>query len=410
MPSPFETLRERGFIAQATHIDEIRELLDGQPGVTFYVGFDPTADSLQVGHCIPIMAMAHLQRAGHRPIALVGGGTTMVGDPTGRTELRDMLSLSQIEANAQAIKGQLSRFLDFSEGRALMLNNAEWLLGLNYVDFLRDIGSHFSVNRMLTAECYKSRLERGLSFIEFNYMIMQSYDFLVLAQRHGCVLQIGGDDQWSNIISGVDLIRRKIGKAAYGLTNPLIMTSDGKKMGKTAKGALWIDPKRTPPFEFYQYWRNVQDGDVGKFMRMLTFLPSSDIEEAERAEGAGLNQAKKLLALEATKLAHGQEQAEECERLASALFEGGGGLENLANTMLPAAEAEAGVLVVDLLARCGLAPSKSEARRLVSQGGVAVNGTRAAGLEAKVTSADFVGGALVLQKGKKTFHKVTLAP
>ena len=408
MPSPFETLRERGFIAQATHIDEIQELLDVQTGVTFYAGFDPTANSLQVGHCIPIMAMAHLQRAGHRPIALVGGGTTMVGDPTGRTELRDMLSLSQVEANALRIKEQLSLFLDFSEGRALMLNNADWLLGLNYVDFLRDVGAHFSVNRMLTAECYKARLERGLSFIEFNYMLMQSYDFLVLSQRHGCMLQIGGDDQWSNIISGVDLVRRKTGKAVYGLTLPLIMTSDGKKMGKTAKGALWIDPERTAPFEFYQYWRNVHDGDVGKFMRMLTFLPLPQIAEAERAEGAGLNQAKKLLAREVTRLVHGAAQAEECERLAAALFEGGKGDEGIAETIVPAAEAEAGILLVDLLARCGLAPSKSEARRLVSQGGVSVNGARAAGVDAKATLADFSGGSLVLQKGKKIFHKVTL--
>ena len=410
MPSPFETLRERGFIAQATHIDEIRGLIDGGPGMTFYAGFDPTADSLQAGHCIPIMAMAHLQRAGHRPIALVGGGTTMVGDPTGRTELREMLSLEKIEENARRIKEQLSPFLDFSGGRALMLNNADWLLKLNYVEFLRDVGAHFSVNRMLTAECYKARLERGLSFIEFNYMLMQSYDFLVLAQRHGCALQIGGDDQWSNIISGVDLVRRKTGKAVYGLTSPLVMTSDGKKMGKTAKGALWIDPERTTPFEFYQYWRNVPDGDVGKFMRLLTFLPLSRIEEAEREQGAGLNQAKKLLAREVTGIVHGAAKAEECERLAEALFEGGGGLGSLAETRIPASEAAGGVLVVDLLVRCGLAPSKSEARRLVSQGGVAINGARAAGVDAKATQADFVGGELVLQKGKKIFHKVALDP
>jgi len=322
MPGIFDTLEERGFIANSTHPEEVRALLN-EGRATFYVGFDPTADSLHVGHFIPVMAMAHLQRAGHRPIALVGGGTTMVGDPSGRTDMRAMMTQEQISANGERFKAQLSRFLDFSEGKAVLANNADWLLALNYVEFLRDIGVHFSVNRMLTAECYKSRMENGLTFIEFNYMLMQSYDFLELNRRYGCTLQLGGDDQWSNILSGADLIRRKEGKEAYGLTLALLTTKAGVKMGKTQKGALWIDAEKTPPYEFYQYWRNVDDEDVANCLKLLTFLPMEQVREVEAWEGAKLNEAKALLAYEVTKLVHGEAEAEDSQRQSRALFGGG---------------------------------------------------------------------------------------
>ncbi|MDR3120581.1 MAG: tyrosine--tRNA ligase [Clostridiales bacterium] len=410
MGSVYEVLSERGFIAQATQEEEVKKLLNGEAPVTFYIGFDPTADSLHVGHFIPIMAMAHLQRAGHRPIALVGGGTTMVGDPSGRTDMRTMMTLEQISANAGRFRSQLSRFIDFDGGRAIMVNNADWLLHLNYVEFLRDIGVHFSVNRMLTADCYKARLEKGLSFIEFNYMLMQSYDFLELTRRHGCLLQIGGDDQWSNIISGVDLVRRKEGKEVYGLTLNLLTTKEGVKMGKTQKGALWIDAEKTPAFEFYQYWRNVHDDDVVNCLRLLTFLSLEEIGEYARLTGAELNAAKKALAFEVTRLVHGEDEAKKSAELAEALFEqpGRSGTEHLASTSIARERAEAGIGIVDLLVLCGLSPSRSDARRLVAQGGIMIGGERAVSAEQTVTAADFRESELLLQKGKKTYHKVVL--
>ena len=404
----FDTLKERGFIAQMTDETALRKMLDGNAPVKFYVGFDPTADSLHIGSLIPIMAMAHLQRAGHHPIALIGAGTTMVGDPSGRTDMRRMMTLEQIIANGEHFKDQLSRILDFGEGRAILVNNADWLLKLNYVDFLRDIGVHFSVNRMLTAECYKSRLETGLSFIEFNYMLMQSYDFLELNRRYNCVLQLGGDDQWSNIISGVDLIRRKEAKEAFGLTLNLLTTSEGVKMGKTQRGALWIDADKTPPFEFYQYFRNVQDNDVISCLLLLTFLPMEEIKAFERLEGSALNQAKKVLAFETTKLIHGKDEAQKCAGLAEGLFEGGGATVGLAATSISGELAENGVGIIDLLLMCGLAPSRSEARRLIAQGGVIAGGNKVSAIDLIVTKNDFAGGELLLQKGKKVFHRVTI--
>ena len=421
--SIYDTLKERGFIAQTTDDEAVRKLLDGGQPMCFYIGYDPTAESFHVGHLIPIIVMAHLQKAGHRPIALVGAGTTMVGDPSGRTDMRKMLSFEQISENAGRFKVQLSKFLDFGGGRAIMENNANWLLSLKYVDLLREIGAHFSVNRMLTADCYKSRLERGLSFLEFNYMIMQSYDFLELYRRYGCVLQIGGDDQWSNILAGADLVRRKEAKEVHGLTLSLLTTTDGVKMGKTQKGALWIDAEKTPPFEFYQYFRNVQDGDVVNYLLRLTFLPVGQIKEYGRLEGAALNEAKKVLAYELTKYVHGEEEADKCAELAGGLFGGGSsgggggaggggsgghGVGNLASTSITPAQAEAGVGIVELLMMGGLAPSRSEARRLVEQGGIAAAGKRVASVDQQFTAADFDGGEMIIQKGKKTYHKITI--
>ena len=409
MTPVFSTLKERGYIAQSTDEQAVEKLLDGEKPIRFYIGFDPTADSLHVGSFIPIMVMMRLQKAGHLPIALVGVGTTMAGDPSGRTDLREMMSLEQISANGEKIKAQLSKFLDFGEGKAIMVNNADWLLGLKYVDFLREVGVHFSVNRMLTADCYKARMEKGLSFIEFNYMLMQSYDFLELYQKYGCVLQLGGDDQWSNIISGADLIRRKLGKEAHALTHCLLTTSDGVKMGKTRGGAIWIDPEKTPPFEFYQYFRNVRDDEVINCLKLLTDMPMAKIAEYQALEGAAVNEAKKALAYETTKLIHGEAEADKCSALAEGLFEGGGaGAGALASTAIGAADAEAGVNIVDLLVACGLAPSKSEARRLVAQGGIIAGGAKIASASHVVRSADFAGGELILQKGKKTYHKVTI--
>ena len=407
MGSVYETLKERGYIAQATNEEALRGLLDGG-GAVFYIGFDPTADSLHIGHFIQIMAMTHLQRAGHKPIALVGGGTAMVGDPSGRTDMRRMMTLEEIGANALKFKGQLSRFIDFGGERAVLVNNADWLLDLNYVEFLRDIGAHFSVNRMLTADCYKARLEKGLSFIEFNYMLMQSYDFLELYRRYGCLLQIGGDDQWSNIISGVDLVRRKEGREAFGLTLSLLTTSEGEKMGKTQKGALWIDAEKTPPFDFYQYFRNVQDEDVISCLKLLTFMPMGEIAELGRLEGSQINRAKKALAYEATKIVHGEAEADKCAGLAESLFGGGDGSEHLAATAVGAARAENGIGIVELLIDCGLAPSRSEARRLIKQGGIMAAGVKITSQDHVVKAGDFAGGELILQKGKKAFHKVII--
>ncbi len=408
MTNVLDTLRERGFVQQLTHDEPLHKLFATER-VTAYVGVDPTADSMHVGHMLPIMALAHLQRAGHRPIALMGGGTSMVGDPSGKTEMRKMLTLDDIEQNKKGIRAQMARLLDFSEGQALMLDNADWLLKLNYVDFLREIGSQFSVNRMLTAECFRARMERpdaGLSFIEFNYMLMQAYDFLVQFREYGCKLQIGGDDQWSNILAGTDLIRRLERGEAFGLTLPLITTSSGAKMGKTVDGAVWLDPLKTSPYDFYQYWRNVHDADVERFFALYTFLPMDDVRRLGRAEGQAINESKKVLAFEITKLVHGEEEAMKAQQAAEALFSKGGDDANIPSTLIPAAELEAGISICELMGRCGLTASKSEARRLIQQGGVTINGDKVESSERLVNSADIQDGKVLLKKGKKVFHAV----
>lgn len=407
MSNVFDTLQERGFIAQLTHENEIKELLKNEK-VTFYIGFDPTADSLHVGHFLQMMVMSHMQKAGHRPIAIIGGGTAMVGDPTGKTDMRKMLTREEIQRNAENFKKQMSKFIDFSEGKALMIDNAEWLLELKYVEFLREIGVHFSVNRMLTAECFKSRLEKGLSFIEFNYMLMQSYDFLKLFQDYDCKLQLGGDDQWSNILGGVDLIRRVEGKEAYGMTFTLLTTSEGKKMGKTEKGALWLDANKTPPYDFYQYWRNVHDEDVIKCLKLLTFLPMDQIEEMSKLKDAEINEAKKVLAYEVTKLVHGEEEAKKCQQAAEALFGKGGNTKDMPTTEIPAEKLKEGIGIIDLLMETGLIPSKGEGRRLINQGGIYVRGERVKTIDLVVTDKDFENNELIIKKGKKKYHKVVL--
>jgi tyrosyl-tRNA synthetase len=403
----FDILKERGYIAQVTHEEEVRELLGREP-VTFYIGFDPTADSLHVGHYIQIMVMAHMQRAGHRPIALIGGGTAMVGDPSGRTDMREMMSREIIDKNAQAFKKQMSRFLDFSEGKAIMENNADWLLDLNYVQFLREIGVHFSVNRMLAAECFKARLERGLSFFEFNYMLMQAYDFLELYRRHGCRIQMGGDDQWSNILAGVDLIRRVEGGDAYGLTFTLLTTSDGQKMGKTRAGAVWLDPDKTSPYDFYQYWRNVDDADVKKCLALLTFLPMDEVNRLGSLPGERINEAKKILAYELTKNVHGEEEAIKAQKAAEALFGSGGDLDTVPTTEITADEYKENSNVLDLLHSVGFISSKSEGRRLISQGGLYVNDERVDSIERQFTQQDLRDGGLLVRKGKKTYHRIVV--
>lgn len=408
MTSVFETLKERGFIAQITHEEPVKELLEKE-NVTFYIGFDPTADSLHVGHFLQMVVMAHMQRAGHRPIAIIGGGTTMVGDPTGKTDMRKMMTREEIQNNANNFKKQLSNFIDFSEGKALMLDNADWLLELNYVQFLREIGVHFSVNRMLTAECFKSRLEKGLSFIEFNYMLMQSYDFLKLYQEHGCILELGGDDQWSNILGGIDLIRRVEGKEAYGMTFTLLTTSEGKKMGKTEKGALWLDPKKTPPYDFYQYWRNINDSDVIKCLKLLTFLPMSEIDELAKLKDQQINEAKKVLAFEVTKLIHGEEEALKAQSAAEALFGNGASSENMPTTEISIGEIADGINILDLLIKTKLIPSKGEGRRLVEQGGVSVNEVKVLKIDLLVKEEDFKKDEIIIKKGKKVYHKVKIA-
>lgn len=408
MTNVLDTLRERGFVQQLTHDEPLYKLFASER-VTAYVGVDPTADSMHVGHMLPIMALAHLQRAGHRPIALMGGGTSMVGDPSGKTEMRKMLTLDDIEQNKKGIRAQMARLLDFSEGQALMLDNADWLLKLNYVDFLREIGSQFSVNRMLTAECFRARMERpdtGLSFIEFNYMLMQAYDFLALFREHGCKLQIGGDDQWSNILAGTDLIRRLERGEAFGLTLPLITTSSGAKMGKTVDGAVWLDPLKTSPYDFYQYWRNVHDADVERFFALYTFLPMDEVRRLGRAEGQAINDSKKTLAFEITKMVHGEEEAHKAQQAAEALFSKGGDDANIPSTLIPTAELEAGINICELMGRCGLTASKSEARRLIQQGGVTINGEKVESSERLINSADIQDGKALLKKGKKVFHAI----
>ncbi len=402
-----DMLKERGFIAQVTFEEDLYKAMEKGP-VTFYLGIDPTADSLHVGHFMPIIMASHLQKAGHRPIILCGGGTAMIGDPSGKTDMRKMLTKETIANNVAAIQKQLSRFMEFGEGKATMVNNGDWLLNLNYVDFLREIGAHFSVNRMLTAECYKRRMETGLTFLEFNYMIMQSYDFLSLFKSHGCRLQIGGDDQWSNMLGGADLIRRKEQEDAFALTCKLIMTHDGKKMGKTEKGALWLDPNRTTPYEFYQYWRNVADQDVERFLALLTFLPMDEVRRLGALEGAEINEAKKVLAFEITKMIHGEEEAKKAADAAMALFAGGGASQNVPSFEIAAADLEEDGRVTTLLASCGLCKSRGEARKMVESGAVAVNEEKVTDVDARIT-ADMIGAdGLMLRKGKKGYCRLIL--
>ncbi|SDN44175.1 tyrosine--tRNA ligase [Acetanaerobacterium elongatum] len=406
--SVFDVLQERGLIAQMTDESEIRKLLENEK-VPFYIGFDATADSLHVGHFLQLMVMSHMQKAGHRPIVLLGTGTTMVGDPTGKTDMRKMLTVDEINHNAECFRRQMSRFIDFGEDKAILVRNGDWLMKLNYIEFLREIGVHFSVNKMLTYECFKSRLERGLTFIEFNYMLMQSYDFLRLSRDYGCKMELGGDDQWANILGGVDLVRKCDGKDVYGMTFTLLTTKEGKKMGKTEKGALWLDPEKTPPYEFFQYWRNVADADVINCLKLITFVSMDEIREMAKWEGSDLNKAKERLAYELTKLVHGEEEAEKALSAAKALFSAGGSDENMPTTQLTAESFKNGELeVLELLVLTGLAPSKGEGRRLIQQGGITVNGNKVEDISAKVTAADFTDNTLMLKKGKKVFHKVIL--
>ena len=403
----YEELVARGLIAQVTNEEEIKKLVNEGKAV-FYIGFDPTADSLHVGHFMALCLMKRLQMAGNKPIALLGGGTGMIGDPSGRTDMRQMLTPETIQHNCDCFKKQMSRFIDFSDDKALLVNNAEWLMNLNYVNLLREVGPHFSVNRMLTAECYKQRMERGLSFLEFNYMIMQSYDFYMLYQKYGCNMQFGGDDQWSNMLGGTELIRRKLGKDAHAMTITLLLNSEGKKMGKTQSGAVWLDPNKTSPFEFYQYWRNVADADVLKCLRMLTFLPLEQIDEMDKWEGSQLNTAKEILAYELTKLVHGEEEAEKAQTAARALFSGQGSLENMPSYNLTAEDFTDGSIdILAVLQKSGLAPTRSEARRNVEQGGVSVNGEQVKDIKASYTREDFAGEGMVVKRGKKKFMKVT---
>ena len=402
----YDELVARGLIAQVTDEKEIRDLVNNGKA-TFYIGFDPTADSLHVGHFMALCLMKRLQQAGNKPIALIGGGTAMIGDPSGRTDMRQMMTRETIQHNCDCFKKQMSRFIDFSEDKALMVNNADWLLDLNYVDVLREVGAHFSVNRMLTAECYKQRMERGLSFLEFNYMIMQSYDFYALYQKYGCNMQFGGDDQWSNMLGGTELIRRKLGKDAYAMTITLLLNSEGKKMGKTQSGAVWLDPNKTSPFDFYQYWRNVADADVLKCLRMLTFLPLEQIDEMDTWEGSQLNRAKEILAYELTALVHGEEEAKKAQEGARALFSSGSA-EHMPTAELAAEDFTDGAIdIVSLLHRSGLAASRSEGRRAVEQGGVAVDGEKITDPKAVIAQEKFDGEGVVVKKGKKNFRKVT---
>ncbi|MDY4975601.1 MAG: tyrosine--tRNA ligase [Clostridia bacterium] len=404
--SVYDVLEERGLIAQVTHEKEVRELLEKEK-VTFYIGFDPTADSLHVGHFLQLMVMAHMQRAGHRPIALIGGGTGMVGDPSGRTDMRSMMTPETISYHCECFKKQISRLVDFSDGKALMVNNADWLMNLNYIEFLRDIGVHFSVNRMLTAECFKSRLERGLSFLEFNYMLMQSYDFLKLYQNYGCRLELGGDDQWSNILGGLELVRRVEGQEVYGMTFTLLTTSEGKKMGKTQGGAVWLDPKKTSPYDFYQYWRNVGDQDVIKCLKLLTFLPMEQINELAKLQGQEINEAKKILAYEVTSLVHGKEEAEKAQAAAQALFEAGGPSADMPTKTIPGGFET--ITALDLISNTGIVPSRGEGRRLITQGGLTVNDQKVTSIDQTFSQDDFGTEGLMVKKGKKSYFKVTLA-
>ena len=404
----FEELKERGLLAQLTDEEEIKELINNGKA-TFYIGFDPTADSLHVGHFMALCLMKRLQMAGNRPIALIGGGTGMIGDPSGRSDLRTMMTTEMIDHNCECFKKQMSRFIEFGEGKAMMVNNADWLRDLNYIEFIRDIGVHFSVNRMLTAECYKQRMEKGLSFLEFNYMIMQSYDFLQLYEKYGCNMQFGGDDQWSNMLGGTELIRRKLGKDAYAMTITLLLNSEGKKMGKTQKGAVWLDPEKTSPYEFYQYWRNVADADVIKCIKMLTFLPMEQIREMEAWEGSQLNQAKEILAYELTQLVHGTEEAEKAQESARALFAGGGNAADMPTCQLEDADFQDGKIdILGILVKAGLTASRSEARRAVEQGGVTVDNEKVSDIKTVYEPDQFAGEGIVVKRGKKNFKRIVM--
>ena len=404
----YEELVARGLIAQVTNEEEIRKMVNEGKAV-FYIGFDPTADSLHVGHFMALCLMKRLQMAGNKPIALIGGGTGMVGDPSGRTDMRKMMTPKIIQHNCDCFKKQMSRFIDFSDGKALMVNNAEWLMNLNYIEFLREVGPHFSVNNMLRAECYKQRMEKGLSFLEFNYMLMQSYDFYELFQRYGCNMQFGGDDQWSNMLGGTELIRRKLGKDAHAMTITLLLNSEGKKMGKTQSGAVWLDPEKTSPFDFYQYWRNVGDADVLKCLRMLTFLPLEQIDEMDNWEGSQLNKAKEILAFELTKLVHGEEEAAKAQEGARALFAGGANTENMPTCELGEEDfTDGNIDILTVLTKSGLAASRSEARRNVEQGGVSADGTQIKDIKAVFAKEQFAGDGVVIKRGKKNFKKVIL--
>ena len=404
----YEELKARGLIAQVTNEDEIRELVNAGKA-TFYIGFDPTADSLHVGHFMALCLMKRLQMAGNKPIALVGGGTGMIGDPSGRTDMRQMMTKETIQHNVDCFKKQMSRFIDFSDGKALLVNNADWLLDLNYVELLRDVGACFSVNNMLRAECYKQRMEKGLSFLEFNYMIMQSYDFYALYQKYGCNMQFGGDDQWSNMLGGTELIRRKLGKNAYAMTINLLLNSEGKKMGKTQSGAVWLSAEKTSPYDFYQYWRNVDDGDVIKCLKMLTFLPLEEIDELAKLEGSEINKAKEILAHELTELVHGKEEADKAQEAARAIFSNKTNTDNMPSTTLTEADfADGEIGILDLMKKCGLIPSNGEGRRLIQQGGVSVDDEKVTDVYAKVAKSDFEKGYVVIKKGKKVYHKAIL--
>ncbi len=403
----FDVLKERGFIEQCTHEDEIREAL-GKERVTFYIGFDATADSLTAGHFLTVMAMMHMQRAGHRPIALLGGGTTMIGDPSGKSDMRSIMTKETIAYNASRFHQQLSKFIDFNNDNAIIANNANWLLDLNYVEFLREIGVHFSVNRMLTADCYKQRMETGLTFFEFNYMLMQSYDFWKLNKLYGCTMQLGGNDQWSNIIGGVELIRRKEQKPAFGLTFKLLTTSEGIKMGKTMKGALWLDPEKTSPYEFYQYWRNIEDVKVEECLGLLTFLPMDEVRRLGALEGAEINHAKEVLAFEITKIVHGEEEAIKAQEASRALFSDGVNMDHVPTTEISKDELGDGINIIDLMIKADLIKTKSEGRRLVEQNGVRVNDEIFSDLSKSITENDFNDGKLMIKKGKKVFHRITL--
>ena len=404
----YEELVARGLIAQVTDEEEIRELVNSGKAV-FYIGFDPTADSLHVGHFMALCLMKRLQMAGNKPIALLGGGTGMIGDPSGRTDMRQMLTRETIQHNVDCFKEQMSKFIDFSDGKALMVDNAEWLLDLNYVDLLREVGACFSVNRMLTAECYKQRMERGLSFLEFNYMIMQSYDFYALYQRYGCNMQFGGDDQWSNMLGGTELIRRKLGKDAYAMTINLLLNSEGKKMGKTQSGAVWLSAEKTSPYEFYQYWRNVDDADVVKCLKMLTFLSLEEIDELAKLEGSEINKAKEILAYELTQMIHGKEEADKAQEAARALFGSKQNTDNMPSTQLADDDfTDGGIAVLELLSKCGLIPSKKEGRRLIEQGGISVDDEKVTDVYAVVPKTAFEKGHVIIKKGKKKFHKATV--
>lgn len=401
----FDVLKERGYIKQTTHEEEIKDLINNDK-ITFYIGFDPTADSLHIGHFLPLMMMAHMQKAGHRPIALVGGGTVMIGDPSGKTEMRKMLTREAIDKNVSSIKSQISRFIDFSDDKAIMVNNGEWLLKLNYLEFIREIGMHFSVNKMLTAECFKQRLEKGLSFLEFNYMLMQAYDFLELNRKYGCVMELGGDDQWSNMLAGTDLIRRKESKSAYAMTCTLLTNSEGNKMGKTVNGALWLDKEKTTPYEFYQYWRNIDDADVEKCLALLTFLPMDEVKRLASLEGNRINEAKKVLAYEVTKLIHGADEAKKAGEASEALFGVGNDMSNVPTVNISKNDLGKGIL--DILVETKILPSKGEARRLIQQGGLSINEEKVTNINMEITEDIFEENSIIIRRGKKNYNRIVI--